>query len=225
MRGSPVNAVIQAVPDAKTRIILVDDHAVVREGVRALIEEDAGFEVVGEFADGASALSAVRALQPDLAVVDLRMPGLSAADTIRGLREAMPGLNVLVFTSFGEDPQIRATLDAGAIGFLLKDAAGDDLVRALRYVARGEPWLHPSAQRQLVEMLRREPSPLDRLTVRERSVLALLAQGMSNKAIARELHLTEGTIKGYVSQILDKLGVKDRTQAALAAIKHGLMQE
>lgn len=220
-----MSANIQAVSETVVRVILLDDHAVVREGIRALLEETPGFEVAGEFADGDSALAEAQVLAPDVAVVDLRMPGLSAADTITELRKAVPDLNVLVFTSFGEDPQIRAALDAGAIGFLLKDAAGEELVRALRFVARGEPWLHPSAQRQLMGMLKREPNPLDQLTDREHSVLARLAQGMSNKAVAADLHLTEGTVKGYVSQILDKLGVRDRTQAALTAVKLGLLDD
>lgn len=220
-----MSANLQTMPETAVRVILLDDHAVVREGIRALLEETPGFEVAGEFGDGDSALAEAGALAPDVAVVDLRMPGLSAADTITGLRKTVPKLNILVFTSFGEDPQIRAALDAGAIGFLLKDAAGEELVRALRFVARGEPWLHPSAQRQLMSMLKREPNPLDDLTARERSVLSLLAQGMSNKAIAVDLHLTEGTVKGYVSQILDKLGVRDRTQAALTAVKLGLLDD
>lgn len=218
-----MNAPCQAVSETAVRVILLDDHAVVREGIRALLEETPGFEVIGEFANGESALTEVKTLAPDVAVVDLRMPGLSGADTITGLLKAAPELNVLVFTSFGEDPQIRAALDAGAIGFLLKDAAGEDLVRALRFVARGEPWLHPSAQRQLMSMIQREPNPLEQLTERERSVLTCLAQGMSNKAVGAHLHLTEGTVKGYVSQILDKLGVRDRTQAALTAVKLGLL--
>jgi DNA-binding NarL/FixJ family response regulator len=222
LSGTPMHAVMTAAKNPEFRIILVDDHAIVREGIRALVEEEPGMQVVGEFDDGASAIAQAARLSPDVAVVDMRMPGLSATETIRGLTEHAPGIHIMVFTSFGEDPQIREALDAGAIGFLLKDAAADDLVRALRHVARGEPWLHPSAQRQLLGMLRQPKSPLDDLTARERSVLALLGQGMSNKAIARQLDLTEGTVKGYVSQILDKLGVRDRTQAALVAVRLGL---
>ena len=205
------------------RIILVDDHAVVREGVRALLEEEEGLAVVGEFSDGAQALESAAALSPDVAIVDLRMPGLSAVETIVGLKRAIPDVNILVFTSFGEDAAIRATLDAGAIGYLLKDALRGELVRAVRAVANGEPYLDPAAQRQLVSMLRRQPKVEEPLTARELSVLKLLAEGLANKQIARKLNLTEGTVKGYVSQILDKLHVADRTQAALHAVRKGLI--
>jgi DNA-binding NarL/FixJ family response regulator len=205
------------------RIILVDDHAVVREGVRALLEEEQGLAVVGEFSDGAQALESAASLSPDVAIVDLRMPGLSAVETIVGLKRAIPDVNILVFTSFGEDAAIRATLDAGAIGYLLKDALRGELVRAVRAVANGEPYLDPAAQRQLVSMLRRQPKVEEPLTARELSVLKLLAEGLANKQIARKLNLTEGTVKGYVSQILDKLHVADRTQAALHAVRKGLI--
>lgn len=208
---------------ANLRIILVDDHAVVREGVRALLDEEQGLEVVGEFSDGARAIDAAERLAPDVAVVDLRMPGLSAVETITGLKRAVPDVHILVFTSFGEDAAIRATLDAGAIGYLLKDALRGELVRAVRAVAAGEPYLDPAAQRQLVGMLKRQPRTEEPLTARELSVLKLIAEGLANKQIARKLNLTEGTVKGYVSQILDKLHVADRTQAALHAVRNGLV--
>jgi DNA-binding NarL/FixJ family response regulator len=140
------------------------------------------------------------------------------------LKQSAAAVQVLVFTSYVEDCQVRDVLEAGALGYLLKDALREDLVRAVRAVASGQPWLHPQAQRQLVEGMRRPPSRAEALTVRERSVLAQLAEGRSNKQIARNLKLTEGTVKGYVSQVLDKLGVADRTQAALLAHKEGLMR-
>jgi DNA-binding NarL/FixJ family response regulator len=204
------------------RLILIDDHAVVREGVRAVLETAHDIAVVGEFANGAEALAAVAALKPDLALVDLKMPGLSAVETIRGLRERAPGIRIMVFTSFGEDALIRATLDAGATGFLLKDALMEDLVRAIRSVATDQPYLAPAAQRQLMELLRKSPSNEEALTPRETDVLRLVAKGLSNKHIARQLNLTEGTVKGYVSQILAKLRLEDRTQIALYAVRHGL---
>jgi two-component system, NarL family, response regulator DevR len=204
------------------RIILVDDHAIVREGVRAIIETHDDLQVVGEFACGDDALRAAARLKPDLALVDLKMPGLSAVETIRGLHGNVPGIRVLVFTSFGEDMLIRATLDAGATGFLIKDALKDDLVRAIRSVAAGEVFLAPEAQRQLMELVRRPAGPRDELTHRETDVLSLIAEGLSNKQIGRRLNLTEGTVKGYVSQILAKLHLDDRTQAALYAVRHGL---
>jgi DNA-binding NarL/FixJ family response regulator len=204
------------------RIILVDDHAIVREGVRAILETQDDVQVVGEFASGNDAVAAAPALAPDLALVDLKMPGLSAVETIRGLRAGVPGIRVLVFTSFGEDSLIRATLDAGATGFLIKDALKDDLVRAIRSVAAGQPYLAPAAQRQLIELLRKPPELREDLTARETEVLRLIAGGLSNKQIARRLDLTEGTVKGYVSQILAKLRLEDRTQAALYAVRTGL---
>ena len=205
------------------RIILVDDHAIVREGVRAVLDEYADFTVVGEFANGAEAIAAVAAMAPDVALVDLKMPGLSAPQTIAGLIERVPGLRVLVFTSFGEDALIRATLDAGASGYLLKDALQHDLVNAIRSVASGEAFLAPAAQRQLMELLRKPQPARDALTARENDVLKLVAEGLSNKQIANRLHLTEGTVKGYVSQILAKLHLQDRTQIALYAVRNGLV--
>jgi DNA-binding NarL/FixJ family response regulator len=205
------------------RIILVDDHAIVREGVRAILDGRDDMQVIGEFANGTEALSVAAKLAPDLALVDLKMPGISAVDTIRGLHAQVPGIRVLVFTSFGEDSLIRATLDAGAIGYLLKDALQSDLVRAIRSVAAGEAFLAPAAQRQLMELLRKPRSEREALTTREADVLRLIAEGLSNKQIARRLNLTEGTVKGYVSQILAKLHLEDRTQAALYAVREGIV--
>lgn len=210
-------------PDASPiRIVLIDDHAVVREGVRAVLETDADFGVVGEFGSGNEALASVAALAPDVALVDLKMPGLSAPETIAALRERVPGIRILVFTSFGEDALIRATLDAGATGYLLKDALQHDLIAAIRSVAAGETYLAPAAQRQLMELLRKPQPARDALTVRETDVLKLIAEGLSNKQIGKRLTLTEGTVKGYVSQILAKLRLEDRTQIALYAVRHGL---
>ena len=205
------------------RIILVDDHAIVREGVRAVLDEHADFCVVGEFSNGAEAIAAAAAIAPDVALVDLKMPGLTAPETIRGLLAQVPGLRVLVFTSFGEDALIRATLDAGATGYLLKDALQHDLVNAIRSVASGEAFLAPAAQRQLMELLRKPQGSRETLTARESDVLRLIAQGLSNKQIGNRLHLTEGTVKGYVSQILSKLHLDDRTQIALYAVRNGLV--
>ena len=205
------------------RIILVDDHAIVREGVRAVLDEHDDFCVVGEYANGADAIAAAGALAPDVALVDLKMPGLTAPQTISGLLERVPRLRVLVFTSFGEDALIRATLDAGAIGFLLKDALQHDLVSAIRSVASGDAFLAPAAQRQLMELLRKPQAARDTLTARENVVLKLVAEGLSNKQIANRLHLTEGTVKGYVSQILAKLRLEDRTQVALYAVRNGMV--
>ena len=210
------------VDHSRLRLLLVDDHAIVREGMRAVLEEDEDLTVVGECGSGDEALRDCAGLKPDIVLLDLNMPGISPVDTIRGLRARVPGIRVMVFTSFADDELVRAVIDAGALGFLLKDARQEELLGAIRSVAVGQPYLAPSAQRQLMELLRRPPDPIDSLTVRERDVLALIASGQSNKLIARTLDLTEGTVKGYVSQILSKLGVEDRTQAAMVAVKRGL---
>ena len=198
-------------------IVLVDDHAVVREGLRAVLEDDTGFRVVGEAGSGDEALRIAPALQPHVILIDLVMPGLPAPDAIRALKLALPACNIVVFTSFAEDEMLRATLQAGAIGYLLKDAARHELISAVRAVAAGQPWLHETMQRQLMELLRRPPppDPFAGLTPREKSVLALIGEGQSNRRIAQKLGLTEGTVKGYVSAVLEKLGLPDRTQAAL----------
>lgn len=204
------------------RILLVDDHAVVREGLRGLLDQQESMQVVGEADDGLAALEHLVSDKPDVVVLDMKMPGPSAVETIAAIKRLSPDAKILVFTSYAEDSQVRDALSAGATGYLLKDALRDDLIRAVHEVAAGRAWLHPQAQRQMLDWMRRPPSPIDTLTARERSVLALLAQGMSNKQIARRLDLTEGTVKGYVSQVLDKLGVADRTQAALLAHKEGV---
>jgi DNA-binding NarL/FixJ family response regulator len=197
----------------RIRILLVDDHAIVREGLRALLEQQPDMEVVAEAQDGNAAVRYVACNVADVVVLDMKMPGPGAVETITAIRRSQPASHVLVFTSYAEDSQVRDALAAGATGYLLKDAMRDDLVRAVREVAAGRAWLDPQAQRQMLDWMRRPPSPIDTLTARERSVLAL---------IARRLDLTEGTVKGYVSQVLDKLGVTDRTQAALLAHKEGL---
>jgi DNA-binding NarL/FixJ family response regulator len=202
---------------ATVDIVLVDDHAVVREGLRAVLEDGTGFRVVGEAGSGDEALRIAPALSPHVIIIDLMMPGLPAPDAIRALKLALPACNIVVFTSFAEDETLRATLQAGAIGYLLKDAARHELISAVRAVAAGQPWLHETMQRQLVELLRRPPpaDPFAVLTPREKSVLAQIGEGLSNRRIALELGLTEGTVKGYVSAVLEKLGLPDRTRAAL----------
>jgi len=207
------------------RILLADDHAVVREGLRALLEQQPDMRVVAEASDGPSALRMVVGETPDVIVLDMKMPGATAVETIEAIKHQRPRTQVLVFTSYAEDSQVRDALTAGATGYLLKDALAEDLIRAVREVNAGRAWLHPQAQRQMLEWMRRPPSQVDSLTSRERSVLILLAEGQSNKQIARNLGLTAGTVKGYVSQVLDKLGVADRTQAALLAHKEGIAPE
>ena len=206
------------------RVMLVDDHAIVREGLRALLEEEASVVIVGEAANGDEATAMAERLKPNLVLMDLKMPGLPAPDAIRVIRAHTPSVQVLVLTSYVDDQQVQAVISAGALGYVLKDVAKAELLQAMNTVARGEPWLHAEAQRLIVNRLRRpaQLDPLELLTERERSVLKLLAEGKSNRDIGRNLRLTEGTVKGYVSNILAKLKLEDRTQAALLAVRHGL---
>ena len=198
------------------RLLLVDDHAIVREGLRTLLEQEADLEVVGEAEDGEAALRLAAAYHPDVVLMDVIMPGMGGIEAARRLLALPHPPRVLVLTSLVEEGAIREAVAAGAMGYLMKDVSRAELVRALRDAARGRPTLHPEAQRIL--MKRPDKSPLDGLTPRERSVLDLVAEGKSNRQIANRLGLTEGTVKGYVSILLDKLGVQDRTQAALLAV-------
>jgi DNA-binding NarL/FixJ family response regulator len=206
------------------RVLLVDDHAIVREGLRTLLADEPAVEVIGEAGDGAQALTQVAALCPDVVLMDLVMPVLDGMAATRRLRELGVPSRVLVLTSFAEDQQVREAVQAGAIGYLLKDVLKSDLLVAIQAAASGEAALHPVAQRSLMRHVATPPAPtlVEELTERERDVLRLLARGRSNREIAAGLHLTEGTVKGYVSVILGKLGVADRTRAALYALKHGL---
>jgi DNA-binding NarL/FixJ family response regulator len=206
------------------RLLIVDDHEIVREGLITLLSEENTFEIVGQAANGLEAGRLAANLQPDVILLDLMMPEMDGLEAIRRIRQVSPGSQILVLTSFTGDRHIQSAIEAGAIGYLLKDVLKPDLVRAIRAAARGEPALHPEAQRFLMRQMNasKTPTPLASLTEREREVLRLIAAGQSNKEIAATLHLTEGTVKGYVSAILDKLDLADRTQAALYALKHGL---
>ena len=210
------------------RILIVDDHEIVREGLQTLLSEEADFEVVGMTGDGAAAVALAESQKPDVILMDLVMPGLDGIETTRRIRSNNPEARVLVLTTFADDQRVREAIQAGAIGYLLKDVLKADLSRALRDAAVGRPSLHPEVQGHLMrEMAGRTTSsegtaPHVSLTEREVGILRLIAEGRSNKEIAAALYLTEGTVKGYVSTIFDKLGVEDRTQAALYAVKHGL---
>lgn len=206
------------------KVMIVDDHAIVREGLTMLLSEEADIDVVGEARDGVDALTMVAHLQPDVVLMDLVMPEMDGIAATKEIRQKYPDCQVLVLTSFAEDQRVPDAIQAGAVGYLLKDVLRADLLRAIHAAARGEPTLHPEAQRQLMQQVvaPAPPNLLDSLTDREMDVLRLIAQGNSNKEIAAALHLTEGTVKGYVSTILSKLQVADRTQAALYAVKHGV---
>ena len=205
------------------RVLIVDDHTIVREGLRTLLAEEAEIEVVGEAANGLEALGLVAMHQPQVVLMDLVMAGIDGIETTRRIRQMNTPCQVLVLTSFGDDQRVRDAVQAGAIGYLLKDVLKADLLRAIHVAARGEPTLHPEAQRVLIRQTRTPSAPFRDLTERELDVLRLIGQGKSNREIATTLHLTEGTVKGYVSTILAKLQVEDRTQAALYAVRHGLV--
>jgi len=208
-----------------TRILIVDDHAIVREGLRMLLGDEPDLDIIGEAADGEEAVQKALSLVPDLILLDLVLPDLDGIEVTRRVLAVQPGCRILLLTSFAEDQNVIAAMQAGAAGYMLKDVLRDDLVSAIQRVARGEPVLHPEAQRKLIQHLSRPAPPqpdLNALTDREREVLSLIAKGLSNKQIARQLHITEGTVKGHVSNILSKLHLEDRTQAAVFAVKHGM---
>lgn len=226
------------------RLLLVDDQALFREALRTLLGLQVDFEVVGEAGDGEAAVMLARDTRPDVVLMDLRMPGVGGVEATRRLRAEFPALRVIVLTTFEEDEEVFAALRAGAAGYLLKASPSARLCEAIRLAARGETFLEPSVAAKLVTEFARlaggastgEPSAvpltppipgsarlIEPLSAREREVLRFLAQGLSNKEIGVRLSITEGTVKNHMSQVLGKLGVLDRTQAALRARELGLM--
>jgi NarL family two-component system response regulator LiaR len=208
------------------RILLVDDHAVVREGLRAFLELQEDFEIVGEAGDGEAGVREAERLRPDVILMDLVMPGLDGVRAMRALRETLPEARVIVLTSFTEDDRLLPAIQAGAAGYLLKDAQPAELARAVRAAHAGEALLDPAVAARLVDAIAEDSrgEPRERLTPREREVLGLIAQGRPNKLIARELEISEKTVKAHVGRVLDKLGVSDRTQAALYAVRTGIVR-
>lgn len=208
------------------RVLIVDDHAVVRQGLRAFLQTQDDVEIAGEAADGDEAIRQVRELVPDVVLMDLVMPKLDGIAAIREMRALSPSTKVLVLTSFADDDKVFAAVKAGAAGYLLKDVRPQELGDAIRTVYRGEALLHPTVAAKLMQELarsgRRQASP-DSLTDRELDVLRLIARGMSNKEIALELGVAEKTVKTHVSNILQKLHLSDRTQAALYAVRERLV--
>ena len=209
------------------RVAIADDHAVVRQGLRTFLELQDEIEVVGEAADGEEAVALVARTEPDVALIDLVMPRVDGIEAIRRIRERCPATRILVLTSFADDHTVLPAVRAGAAGYLLKDVQPPELVTAIRTVHAGEALLAPSVATMLVEQLAGEdgrPEERDEhLTPREREVLAQLARGAPNKVIALELGVSERTVKTHVSNILGKLGMTDRTQAAVYAVRHGIV--
>lgn len=204
------------------RVLLVDKYTIVRAGLHALLAQERNLYIVGETGQGAEAIRLAACRQPNVILIDLMIPDMDGIEAIRQLRQANPASQIVVLTVASDDQTVNAAIQAGAIGYLLKDVLKPDLLSAICSAARGEPTLHPTAQRALMHQSMHAPFKV--LTAREQDVLRLIAQGLCNRDIAATLFLTEGTIKGYVSTILAKLQVVDRTQAALYAVKHGLNQ-
>ncbi len=204
-----------------TRVLLVDDHQIVRVGLTRLLEAEAEFEVVGTAGDGVDALRLVGETHPDVVLMDLSMPGMDGVDATRAIVASGSAAKVVVLTSFSDRERILAALDAGAVGYLLKDAEPDDLLRGVRAAARGDWPLDPRAARLLLGG-RAERRSGPKLSDREREVLGLVAGGLTNKVIARRLGITERTVKAHLTRIFERLEVSDRTQAALWAKEHGL---
>jgi DNA-binding NarL/FixJ family response regulator len=211
---------------APIRVLIVDDHGVVREGLRTFLELQDGIDVVGEAADGEEALDRVAELRPDVVVMDLVMPKLDGVGAMRELQRLAHAPRVLVLTSFLDDERLMPAIEAGAAGYLLKNVAPAELARAVRAAHAGEAMLDPTVAARLVERIagreRAASTGLDELTRREREVLECIARGRSNKQIAVELGVAEKTVKTHVGHLLAKLDVADRTQAALLAVREGL---
>jgi DNA-binding NarL/FixJ family response regulator len=206
-------------PGPPIRVLLCDDHAVVREGLARLLESTDGIEVVGSAADGEQGVAAAVQLHPDVILMDLAMPNLDGVGATRRISTEAPNAQVVVLTSFSDSARIHEALDAGARGYLLKDAEATEVVRAIRAAARGEAPLDPRVARAVLAR-GTSPGAMDGMTAREREVLGLLGTGLANKAIARNLGISEATVKAHLTRIFRQIGVTDRTQAAIWAREH-----
>jgi two-component system response regulator NreC len=215
---------------AKIKILIVDDHAIVREGVRMILAKESDLEVVGEAADGQEALEQVKRLQPLVVVMDISMPGMGGIEATQTIRETFPAVQVLALTMHEDETYVFQLLRAGAAGYVLKRAAAQDLVQAVRAAAKGEAFLYPSVARKVVEdYLRRvetgeERERYDGLTTREKEILTLIASGSSNQQIAEKLFISIKTVQTHRAHILEKLGLHDRTELVRYAIRKGLIE-
>ena len=211
--------------DETIRLLVVDDHAVVRSGLRALLATEPGMQVVAEAGDGEQAVAEARRVEPDVVLMDLVMPGIDGAEAILRIRAERPQTQILVLTSFGSDRKLFPAVKAGAIGYLLKDCSPEELIRAIRHAAEGQGSLHPAIARRLLAEFSREHSPAkpaEPLTTREIELLRQVARGLTNEQIGDTLHISEATVRTHVSHILTKLGLANRTQAALYALREGI---
>ena len=208
------------------QVLIADDHAVVRKGLITLINTEPDMEVAGEAEDGVEVVLLARSLRPDVILVDLMMPRQSGLEAIQQIKQENPAARIMVLTSFADDDKVFPAIKAGALGYLLKDSKPEQLLQAIRDVYRGESSLHPAIARKLIAELNQpsdQPPAAEPLTVRELEVLKLVARGLTNQEIAEKLVVTERTITTHVSHILDKLHLANRTQAALYAIREGLV--
>lgn len=201
------------------RLFVLDDHELIRRGIRELMEEEDDVEVVGEAATAEDALKRVTATRPDVAVIDLRLPDGDGIAVCREIRSLLPDTRCIVFTSYRDEESVTEAIMAGASAFVLKTTSGNELLRAVRLAAEGRSLLDPDVTSELLQRLQRPADPGGELTDQEQRVLGLVAEGLTNRQIASELHLAEQTVKNYVSSILQKLGLEHRTQAALYASK------
>ena len=208
------------------RVLIVDDHTIVRKGIRALLAEIEGFEVVGEAGNGQEAIVQAGALRPDVILMDLAMPKMDGIEAIRQIKIGQPESRILVMTSFATDDKVFPAIKAGALGYLLKESAPEELVQAIRQIHRGESSLHPAIARKVMHEIshpsNKPPTP-NPLTEREGEVLRLVAQGLSNQEIARKLNISDPTVRTHVSNILGKLQLATRIQAALYALREGMV--
>lgn len=207
------------------RILIADDHAIVRKGTRALLNEVEGFEIVGEAATGEEAVSLAQSLQPDVILMDLVMPGMGGIEAISQITARHPQVHILALTSFANDDKVFPAIKAGALGYILKSSDPDDLVQAIWQVQRGEPSLQPSIARKVLREISHPPhgAPTpEPLTEREMEVLRMVAQGFSNQDIASHLIITEATVRTHVSNVLSKLQLANRVQATLYALRTGI---
>jgi two-component system response regulator DevR len=212
---------------AKLRLLLVDDHEVVRLGLRALLERQPHFEVVAEAATAREAVERVDQYSPDVVVMDIRLPGGSGIEACEEIIEKHPDTKVIMLTSYAEDEMLFSAIRAGAAGYVLKQIGGDELIRAVEAVGRGEALLDPAVTQRIFQEVRKaakeeEASAFAALTQQERHVLLLVSEGKTNREIAKALFLGEGTVRNYVSSILSKLGVSNRAEAAAYAVEHNL---